>query len=61
MQLEFGANTLYSGIGLTKVAPESRYADDIGQDYGVMETFTCRRSTRSSQKWIIYLMTRSFS
>lgn len=43
MQLEFGANPLYSGIGLTKVTPESRYADDIGQDYGVVETFTFER------------------
>lgn len=43
MQLEFGANPLYSGNGLTKVTPDSRYAEDIGQDYGVVETFTFER------------------
>lgn len=43
MQLEFGANPLFSGNGMTKVNGDSRYAKDIGQTYGVVETFTFER------------------
>ncbi|WNO10467.1 hypothetical protein [Teredinibacter sp. KSP-S5-2] len=42
-QMEFGANPLFSGNGLTKVTPDSRYAHNIGQKYGVVETFTFER------------------
>lgn len=43
VQLEFGANPLFTGNGLTKVTPKNRYASDIGQKYGVVETFTFER------------------
>jgi hypothetical protein len=43
VQMEFGANPLFSGNGLTKVNKESRYAEDVKQTYGVVETFTFER------------------
>ncbi|SFD18020.1 hypothetical protein SAMN05660479_03364, partial [Microbulbifer thermotolerans] len=47
VQIEFGANPIFSGNGLTKVTPESRYAKEIGQEYGVVETFTFERDPLS--------------
>ncbi|WP_428818735.1 hypothetical protein [Microbulbifer sp. MCCC 1A16149] len=47
VQSEFGANELFSGNGLTKVDPGSRYAEEIGQKYGVVETFTFERDPLS--------------
>ncbi|GCF90870.1 hypothetical protein [Shewanella sp. M-Br] len=43
MQEEFGANPLFAGNGLTKVDKNNRYAKDIGQNSGVVETFTFER------------------
>lgn len=43
IQTEFGANDLFSGNGLTRVDPQSRYASEIGQEFGVVETFTFER------------------
>ena len=43
MQEEFGANPLFAGNGLTKVDQNNRYAKDIDQDFGVVETFTFER------------------
>ena len=43
VEVEFGANSTFSGNGLTRVTPDSRYAESIGQEYGVIETFTFER------------------
>ncbi|MCK7597579.1 hypothetical protein M0G74_09905 [Microbulbifer sp. CAU 1566] len=43
VEVEFGANSTFSGNGLTRVTPDSKYAKSIGQEYGVIETFTFER------------------
>ncbi|WP_215396941.1 hypothetical protein [Rheinheimera oceanensis] len=43
VQSECGANTLFSGNGLTKVNNKNRYAEDVPQQFGVAETFTFER------------------
>lgn len=43
VQAEFGANSLYSGNGLTKVNKTSRYSSDVNQELGVVETFIFER------------------
>ncbi|MCE9687188.1 hypothetical protein LZP73_13400 [Shewanella sp. AS16] len=43
LQEEFGANPLFSGDGMTKVNQNNRYAKDIGQKSGVVESFTFER------------------
>lgn len=43
VQSECGANTIFSGNGLTKVNHKNRYAEDVPQQFGVAETFTFER------------------
>lgn len=43
LQSECGANSLYSGNGLTKVNSKNRYGKDVPQQFGAAETFTFER------------------
>ncbi|KKO48970.1 hypothetical protein VT06_09115 [Arsukibacterium sp. MJ3] len=43
IQSECGANSLYSGNGLTKVNSKNRYGKNVPQQFGVAETFTFER------------------
>lgn len=43
IQSECGANSLFSGNGLTKVNHKNRFAADVPQEFGVVETFTFER------------------